>query len=119
LKNNVNVPLKINKQNKLLSCNILQEFSQKREKFYYRNAATFGTDPKAKFIKMNEEKGMGGLILFPVWGVIIGDHGEEYPHRHLVVAPVEAFRRNQPGNGRLIDTVDSKYVTKWNTLPVK
>jgi hypothetical protein len=51
---------------------------------------------------------MDGVILFPVWCVIIGDHGEEHPHRHLVVAPVEAFCRNQPSNGRLKDTDDSK-----------
>jgi hypothetical protein len=55
-------------------------------------------------------------ILFPVWGVVIGDHGEEHPHRHLVVAPVQALSRNQPGNRRLKDMVDSKYVTKWKTL---
>jgi hypothetical protein len=70
-------------------------------------------------ISLEEEKGKDGLILFPVWGVIIGDHGEEHPHRHLVVAPVEALRRNQPGNRRLKDMVDSKYVTKWKTLPRK
>jgi hypothetical protein len=44
---------------------------------------------------------MDGLDLFPVWGVIIGDHGEEHPHRHLVVAPVQALSRNQPSNRRL------------------
>ncbi len=57
---------------------------------------------------------MDGLILFPVWCVIVGDHGEEHPHRHLVVAPVQALSRNQPSNRRLKDMVDSKI-----TLPMK
>ena len=61
-----------------------------------------------------ERQGKDGLILFPVWGVIIGDHGEEHPHRHLVVAPVQALSCNQPSNRRLKDMVDSKI-----TLPMK